>query len=662
MGKVYLVGAGPGNIEYLTIRAQQLLEQAEVLIYDALVDKRLLTLVPPNCLKFDMGKRGGRPSPSQSEINQLMVEQCRQGKQVVRLKSGDPFIFGRATSEILSLQEANCPFEVVPGISSALAAPLLAGIPLTDTVLSRGFAVVSAHEPEELDWEALARLETLVILMGTRHLGEIVKQLQRHKRSPASPIAVIRACGRPEQQVWIGTLKDIVQQTTGVSLSPAVIVIGEVVGLRDYLQSPSEQEVPSSQEAVSREELRVEQWDVKPLPELKVDTLPVEELPVLNLEQWNVEPSPEFNDDRLPVEESPGLNLEKLDVTPLSELNVDKSPDEESQDLKIKQLNIDISEALNVNPLPIEAAPERWQPINQPFDDGYVEQPVISPNPEPANVQPSTLTPSFPLTGKTVLVTRSAGQSSHFSRLLQQEGAEVIEMPALVITPPSSWDELDHAIAQLYNFDWLILTSGNGVEYFFERLHAQKKNNRALGTVQIAVVGKKTAASLKAHGLEPDFIPPNFVADSLVEHFPEPLEGKRVLFPRVESGGRDVLVKQITAQGAEVTEVAAYESGCPAQMAPAALAALQQQRVDIITFASSKTVKHFVQLLETSLRGDTQGFPPAQSRLQNVCIASIGPQTSITCRQLLGRVDVEAQEYTLEGLIQAIVQWTTDRY
>jgi uroporphyrinogen III methyltransferase/synthase len=398
------------------------------------------------------------------------------------------------------------------------------------------------------------------------------------------------------------------------------------------------------------------------LPELKVDTLPVEELPVLNLEQWNVEPSPEFNDDRLPVEESLGLNLEKWDVTPLSELNVDKSPDEESQDLKIKQLNIDISEALNVNPLPIEAAPERWQPINQPFDDGYVEQPVISPNPEPANVQPSTLTPSLPLTGKTVLVTRSAGQSSHFSRLLQQEGAEVIEMPALVITPPSSWDELDHAIAQLYNFDWLILTSGNGVEYFFERLHAQKKNNRALGTVQIAVVGKKTAASLKAHGLEPDFIPPNFVADSLVEHFPEPLEGKRVLFPRVESGGRDVLVKQITAQGAEVTEVAAYESGCPAQMAPAALAALQQQRVDIITFASSKTVKHFVQLLETSLRGDTQGFPPAQSRLQNVCIASIGPQTSITCRQLLGRVDVEAQEYTLEGLIQAIVQWTTDRY
>ena len=659
MGKVYLVGAGPGNIEYLTIRAQQLLEQAEVLIYDALVDERLLTLVPPNCIKFDMGKRGGRPSAPQSEINQLMVEQCRQGKQVVRLKSGDPFIFGRATSEILALQEANCPFEVVPGISSALAAPLLAGIPLTDTVLSRGFAVVSAHEPDELDWEALARLETLVILMGGRQLEVIVKQLLRYGRSHSSPIAVIRDCGRPEQQVWVGTLKDIVKQTKGISLSPTVIVIGEVVGLRDYLQcqrqfatqpSPSEPEVPSSPEAVSGEELSVEQWDVKPLPELNVDTLPVEELPVLNLEQWNVEPSPELNDDTLPVEESPVLNVAKWDVKPLSELNVNKLPPEESLDLTIEQLNVEISEALNVNPLPVEPSPENLQPVNL--------QPV---NLQLDNVQSSTLTPSLPLTGKTVLVTRSAGQSSQFSHLLQQEGAQVIEMPALVITPPSSWDELDHAIAQLYNFDWLILTSSNGVEYFFERLHAQKKNNRALGALQIAVVGKKTAASLKAHGLEPDFIPPNFVADSLVEHFPEPLEGKSVLFPRVESGGRDVLVKEITAQGAEVTEVAAYESGCPALMAPAALEALQQQRVDIITFASSKTVKHFVQLLETSLPEDFQEFPTAQSRLQNICIASIGPQTSITCRKLLGRVDVEAQEYTLEGLIHAIVRWTKDR-
>ncbi|HEY9665727.1 MAG TPA: uroporphyrinogen-III C-methyltransferase, partial [Coleofasciculaceae cyanobacterium] len=253
MGKVYLVGAGPGNVEYLTVRAQQLLTQAEVLIYDALVDDRLLALLPPNCIQFDVGKRGGRPSTPQKEINKLLVEKCQQGKQVVRLKSGDPFIFGRATSEILALQEAGCPFEVVPGISSALAAPLLAGIPLTDSVLSRCFAVVSAHEPDELDWEALARIETLVILMGGRQLKEIVQHLQRHKRSHSTPIAVIRDCGRPQQQTWIGTLGDIIKQTAGVSLSPTVMVIGEVVGLRDYLRSPSvgEAQSPSVSEAQS---------------------------------------------------------------------------------------------------------------------------------------------------------------------------------------------------------------------------------------------------------------------------------------------------------------------------------------------------------------------------------------------------------------------------
>jgi len=237
-GKIYIVGAGPGDIKYLTVRGQQLLNQAEVLVYDALVDASLLQLVPANCLKLDVGKRGGQPSKTQAEINHLLVEQCSQGKQVVRLKGGDPFIFGRASSEIQALTAAGCAFEVVPGISSALAAPLLAGIPVTDPLLSRGFAVVSAHQPAELDWEALARINTLVILMGGRNLDEIVRSLQRYKRSPTTPIALIRACGRPQQQIWTGTLANIVQQTAGVSLSPVVIVIGEVVGLRDYLRSP----------------------------------------------------------------------------------------------------------------------------------------------------------------------------------------------------------------------------------------------------------------------------------------------------------------------------------------------------------------------------------------------------------------------------------------
>jgi uroporphyrinogen III methyltransferase/synthase len=509
MGKAYIVGAGLGNVDHLTVKAQQLLAEAEVLIYDALVDAQLLQLVTTSCQKFYVGKRGGQPSTPQAEINRLLVEHCLLGKQVVRLKSGDPLIFGRTSSEIQALIAAGCAFEVVPGISAALAAPLLAGIPLTDTVMSRCFAVVSAHEPADLDWEALARIDTLSILMGGRQLGEIVDQLQRHGLTDSCPIAVIRAAGTDQQQVWSGTLADIVKQTAGISLSPAVIVVGEVVGLRNYFQ-------------------------------------------------------PEFRSQNSGVTMIPQASKTK--------------------------------------------------------------------------------------TGKTVLITRSEGQSSQFTQLLQQQGANVIEMPALVITPPSSWAQLDQAIAYLSDFDWLILTSTNGVDYFLARLFSQGKDTRALAGVKIAVVGKKTAASLQSHGLQADFIPPDFVADSLIAHFPEPLSEKKILFPRVETGGRDILVKDLTIQGAEVVEVAAYQSGCPAEISPVALAALQQRKVDIITFASAKTVQNFYQLLTTALGKDAT----LDSLLEGVCIASIGPQTSASCRKLLGRVDVEAQEYTLEGLVQAI--------
>jgi uroporphyrin-III C-methyltransferase len=236
-GKVYLVGAGTGSVQHLTMQAHTLLTQADVLIYDALVGDELLDLVPGNCLKLEVGKRGGEPSTLQAEINRLLIEHCQHDRLVVRLKSGDPFIFGRSTAEIQALTEAGCSFEVIPGLSSALTAPLLCGIPLTDPVLSRCFAVMTAHEPDALEWEALAQLETLVILMGARQLAEIVEQLLRHGRALDTPIAIIRWAGQPQQQLWTGTLGSILRQTEHQSLSPAVIVIGEVVALRPYLQS-----------------------------------------------------------------------------------------------------------------------------------------------------------------------------------------------------------------------------------------------------------------------------------------------------------------------------------------------------------------------------------------------------------------------------------------
>ena len=228
----------------------------------------------------------------------------------------------------------------------------------------------------------------------------------------------------------------------------------------------------------------------------------------------------------------------------------------------------------------------------------------------------------------------------------------MLEMPALEITPPSSWAALDAAIAHLSHFHWLILTSTNGVDYFFQRLAAHQLDRAAIAHLKIAVVGKKTANQLQAQGIQPNFIPPEFVADSLIEHFPDPLEGCQVLFPRVETGGREALVQAFSSAGATVTEVSAYQSGCCKTIEPSIYQALCQQQIRVITFASSKTVRCFQTLLAT------QELPPAKL-LEPSCIASIGPQTSEACRTHLGRVDIEASEFTLEGLTTAIVQWAT---
>lgn len=253
---------------------------------------------------------------------------------------------------------------------------------------------------------------------------------------------------------------------------------------------------------------------------------------------------------------------------------------------------------------------------------------------------------------KRILVTRSAGQASLFTDLLLKAGFEVIEMPALDIRPPSSWAPLDQAIAQLPTYDWLMLTSANAVTYFLDRVE-QVGNPANLSTLKVAVVGQKTAHTLKERGLSPQFVPPDFVAESLMAHFPEAVFGRRLLFPRVESGGRATLVKEMTAAGAIVVEVPAYESGCPPAPAPLAIAALAQGTVDIITFASSKTVRYGCDLLQQGLGADWATY------LEPVAIASIGPQTSETCQELIGRVDIQPQEYTLPGLTQAIVAWTS---
>ena len=241
-GRVYLVGAGPGDPDLLTVRALRELERAEVLLYDALIDPAILLLAPAGCERIDVGKRGdGTKGVAQDKIADLMIEKARAGKRVVRLKGGDPFVFGRGGEEATRLRGAGVPFEIVPGITSAIAVPAYAGIPVTDRRLSSSVAVVTGHRGKDehdhrIDWEGLARsAETLVVLMGTAWLEDIVARIIAGGRDPATPAAAIARGSTPQQRVVVARLQDLPARVRAAALAaPTVIVIGRVVEFREH--------------------------------------------------------------------------------------------------------------------------------------------------------------------------------------------------------------------------------------------------------------------------------------------------------------------------------------------------------------------------------------------------------------------------------------------
>ncbi|MEX1316587.1 MAG: uroporphyrinogen-III synthase [Synechococcaceae cyanobacterium] len=255
---------------------------------------------------------------------------------------------------------------------------------------------------------------------------------------------------------------------------------------------------------------------------------------------------------------------------------------------------------------------------------------------------------SAPRAGRQIAVTRAETQLGAARQLFEAAGARVVDLPALVVTPPDTWGPLDDALADLEDFHWLVFSSANGVEAVEQRL---RRLGRSLGHrpggLKIAAVGRNTAARLEELGAAADFVPPAYVADSLLEHFPVSGWGLRLLIPRVQSGGRTVLAEAFAGAGARVVEVPAYETRCPQGLPSAALAALQEERLDAITFSSGKTVNHTAELLEAAF-GESW-----RERLRSLALVSIGPQTSERCRSRLGRVDAEADPHDLSGLMQA---------
>jgi len=489
-GKVYLVGAGPGDVGLITQKGLRCLKEAEVIIYDRLLDERFLKLASPKAERFYVGKAAGAHTRSQSEINRLFVEKAREGKTVVRLKGGDPYVLGRGGEEAETLAENNIPFEIIPGVSSVVAVPAYAGIPLTHRRLSSSFAVITGHEAEgksSINWEKLATaVDTLVFLMGMRNLPEIVVKLIEHGRSPDTPVAVIKEGTRPDQKTVVGSLKDIVTKVREHRLTPpAVIVVGEVVRLREKL---------------------------------------------------------------------------------------------------------------------------RW------FDNR-------------------------PLFGKRILVTRARHQASALSQLLIERGAEPVELPIISIQPIPDSGELDGAISNLDQYHWLIFTSSNGVEAFFQRLGVLNLDARALGGLKVGAIGPATAKALMARGITADYVPDVYSSEGLIAGLSRwDIVGKRFLLPRADIADKK-LANGLTGLGAEVREIVAYRTLPQPEAISQAKRMLLSGEIDVIIFTSSSAV----------FQGDPQ--------INNITVACIGPKTADTAVKAGLKVDIVASEHTILGLVTAIEEY-----
>ena len=242
-GKVYLVGAGPGDPGLITVRGKYLLERAEVVVYDYLASQKLLKHVPPAAELIYAGKKGGdKHTHTQEEINQMLIDYALAGKNVIRLKGGDPFIFGRGGEEVQQLAAAGIPFEVVPGVTSASAAATYAGIPITHRDYTASVAFLTGHEDptkpdSNINWEKIATgVGTIVVYMGIKNLPIIVEKLIRYGRGPKTPVAVVRWASTPEQRSVVGTLETITEVVREAGIKPpSLIIVGEVVKLRETI-------------------------------------------------------------------------------------------------------------------------------------------------------------------------------------------------------------------------------------------------------------------------------------------------------------------------------------------------------------------------------------------------------------------------------------------
>ena len=256
-----------------------------------------------------------------------------------------------------------------------------------------------------------------------------------------------------------------------------------------------------------------------------------------------------------------------------------------------------------------------------------------------------------PLENRNIILTRAKDQVSNARNLFQNAGAKIFDLPALIIDYPDDLRPIDNALKEINNFNWIIFSSTNGIKFLENRLLTKGLClKECLKKVKVAVVGEKTSQYLKSLGIKADYVPPNFIAESLIDNFPVELKGLRIFIPRVQSGGRNIIIDNCLNKGAFVSEVAVYESKCPDSIPKETVHAFQNNIIDAIVFSSGKTVINTSFLLQKHFGKEWQKM------LEEVNLLTIGPQTSLACKKIFGRVDKQAIEYTFEGLLEASIR------
>ncbi len=494
---VYLAGAGPGDERLITVKALDLIKKADCIVYDYLVNPNLLRFAKKKCELIYVGKKAKAHTLTQEKINELLVRKAKKHDMVLRLKGGDPYIFGRGAEEALHLKKNKINVEVVPGITSAIAVPAYAGISLTHRTANSTVGFITGHEDptkdiSSIDWDALSKaLGTMVFLMGVGNLPNITKKLIASGKSKKTPVALVRWGTTAKQEAVTGTLGSIVQiaKKNGIK-PPAIIVVGEVVKLR-------------------------------------------------------------------------------------------------------KTLN--------------------W----------FEEKPLF---------------------GKRIVVTRTRVQASGLSEKFIELGAEVVEVPTIEVVSLKA-DKKVKAAFKRSEYDWIFFTSQNGVKDFSDMLDRIGKDSRIFGRSKVCAIGSETAKSLAKIGIKPDYVPGEFRAEAIIDHFKKKrMAGKNVLILRAKQA-RNVLPDGLKKLKALVKVVDLYDTRTPKE-SDGRLKDIFNDKVDMVTFTSSSTVKNFVKLAGKNYKKMVKG----------VKIASIGPITSKAIKEAELSVDVRAKVYTIKGLVEAIVK------